>query len=159
MKFGRTIKTSLYSEWSSKYLRYSELKKEIKKRIANNGGTWTDKDEDEFVALLREELDKVYDFQKLKVSIRGSLCLGVRCSQRVLAAPCVRLRSMMNPQLTETNPFPDGLRRCKSSPTVSSKLNRKSTCSSPHTTTPLLLSAPMPMLRTAKSQTEKVKLI
>lgn len=71
MKFGRTIKTSLYSEWSSKYLRYSELKKEIKKRIANNGGTWTDKDEDEFVALLREELDKVYDFQKLKVSVRG----------------------------------------------------------------------------------------
>lgn len=71
MKFGRTIKTSLYSEWSSKYLRYSELKKEIKKRIADNGGSWTDKDEDEFVALLREELDKVYDFQKLKVCVQS----------------------------------------------------------------------------------------
>lgn len=70
MKFGRTIKTSLYSEWSSKYLRYSDLKKEIKQRIANNGGLiWTDKDEDEFVDELRKELDKVYDFQKTKVSI------------------------------------------------------------------------------------------
>lgn len=68
MKFGRTIKTSLYSEWSSKYLRYSDLKKEIKKRIADNGGVWTDKDEDDFVELLRQELDKVYDFQKQKVS-------------------------------------------------------------------------------------------
>ncbi|UZJ54464.1 hypothetical protein CBS101457_003784 [Exobasidium rhododendri] len=69
MKFGRTIKTSLYSEWSSKYLRYSELKKDIKKRIAANGGLiWTDKDEDEFVNELRKELDKVYDFQKTKVT-------------------------------------------------------------------------------------------
>lgn len=68
MKFGRTIKTSLYSEWSSKYLRYSELKKDIKKRIAKNGGLiWTDKDEDEFVDELRKELDKIYDFQKQKV--------------------------------------------------------------------------------------------
>lgn len=69
MKFGRTIKTSLYSEWSSKYIRYSELKKEIKARIAKNGGLiWTDKDEDEFVDELRKELDKVYDFQKTKVT-------------------------------------------------------------------------------------------
>lgn len=67
MKFGRTIKTSLYSEWSSKYLRYSDLKKDIKKRIADNNGVWTDRDEDEFVNELRKELDKVYDFQKLKV--------------------------------------------------------------------------------------------
>ncbi|PWN92510.1 putative VTC4-vacuolar transporter chaperone [Acaromyces ingoldii] len=68
MKFGRTIKTSLYSEWSSKYLRYSDLKKDIKKRIADNNGVWTDRDEDEFVNELRKELDKVYDFQKLKVT-------------------------------------------------------------------------------------------
>ena len=46
MKFGRTIKTSLYSEWSSKYLRYSDLKKFIKKRIADNNGRWTEEDED-----------------------------------------------------------------------------------------------------------------
>lgn len=69
MKFGRTIKTSLYSEWSSKYIRYSDLKKDIKNRIAKNGGLiWTDKDEDEFVDELRKELDKVYDFQKTKVT-------------------------------------------------------------------------------------------
>ncbi|CEH15418.1 Protein involved in vacuolar polyphosphate accumulation, contains SPX domain [Ceraceosorus bombacis] len=68
MKFGRTIKTSLYSEWSSKYLRYSELKKDIKSRIATNGGSWTDQDEDEFVEELRKELDKIYDFQRTKVA-------------------------------------------------------------------------------------------
>ncbi|SNX87998.1 probable VTC4 - Vacuolar Transporter Chaperone [Melanopsichium pennsylvanicum] len=68
MKFGRTIKTSLYAEWADKYLQYSELKKEIKNRMAKNNGIWTDKDEDEFVALLSKELDKVYDFQKVKVS-------------------------------------------------------------------------------------------
>lgn len=68
MKFGRTIKTSLYSEWAPKYLQYSELKKEIKNRIAKNNGTWTDKDEDDFVVILSKELDKVYDFQKVKVT-------------------------------------------------------------------------------------------
>jgi len=70
MKFGQTIKTSLYAEWSSKYLRYSDLKKDIKKRIADHG-TWTDKDEDEFVEQLKGELEKVYDFQKNKVSNRS----------------------------------------------------------------------------------------
>lgn len=68
MKFGRTIKTSLYAEWADKYLQYSELKKEIKNRMSKNNGAWTDKDEDEFVTLLSKELDKVYDFQKVKVS-------------------------------------------------------------------------------------------
>ncbi|WFD27390.1 vacuolar transporter chaperone [Malassezia nana] len=68
MKFGRTIKTSLYPEWESQYLQYSDLKKEIKRRLAENQGNWTDKDEDEFVEELRMELDKVYSFQKSKVS-------------------------------------------------------------------------------------------
>ena len=69
MKFGRTIKTSLYPEWSSQYLQYSDLKKQIKKRIADNNGTWSDKDEDAFVEELRQELDKVYSFQKSKVRL------------------------------------------------------------------------------------------
>ena len=66
MKFGRTIKTSLYAEWADKYLQYSELKKEIKNRMAKNNGVWTDKDEDDFVAILSKELDKVYTFQRVK---------------------------------------------------------------------------------------------
>ncbi|WFD31789.1 vacuolar transporter chaperone [Malassezia sp. CBS 17886] len=68
MKFGRTIKTSLYPEWSSQYLQYSGLKKELKRRMAENHGVWTDKDENEFVEELRMELDKVYSFQSGKVS-------------------------------------------------------------------------------------------
>lgn len=70
MKFGRTIKTSLYPEWSSQYLQYSDLKKQIKSRMAENQGNWTDKDEDDFVDELRQELDKVYSFQKSKVRFR-----------------------------------------------------------------------------------------
>ena len=68
MKFGRTIKTSLYPEWSSQYLQYSDLKTDITRRLAENLGTGTDKDADEFVEELRMELDKVYSFQKSKVS-------------------------------------------------------------------------------------------
>mgnify|MGYP000052941684 CR=1 FL=1 len=69
MKFGQTIKKSLYSEWSSQYLRYSDLKKFIKKRLDKSNGRWTDDDEDAFVQELSNELDKVYNFQKEKVSI------------------------------------------------------------------------------------------
>ncbi|PKI84107.1 Vtc4p [Malassezia vespertilionis] len=67
MKFGRTIKTSLYPEWSEAYLQYSDLKKEIKRCMAENHGVWSDKDEDEFVKELSKELDKVYSFQKSKI--------------------------------------------------------------------------------------------
>lgn len=69
MHFAKTLTSSLYSEWSSKYIRYSQLKKEIKKRMAANGGRWTNADEDDFVEVLRQELDKVYDFQRLKVRL------------------------------------------------------------------------------------------
>ncbi|CAD6888240.1 unnamed protein product [Tilletia controversa] len=66
MKFGQTIKTSLYSEWSDKYIRYSELKKFIKGRTERSA--WSDKDEDEFLQELSKELEKVYAFQKEKVA-------------------------------------------------------------------------------------------
>ncbi|KAE8214858.1 hypothetical protein CF327_g1792 [Tilletia walkeri] len=66
MKFGQTIKTSLYSEWSDKYIRYSELKKFIKSRTER--GAWSDKDEDDFLQELSKELEKVYAFQKEKVA-------------------------------------------------------------------------------------------
>lgn len=70
MKFGRTIKDSLYAEWSDKYLQYSDLKKFIKRRLAASNDQWTDDDEHAFVAELSSELDKVYTFQKEKVRLR-----------------------------------------------------------------------------------------
>ncbi|KAK0556941.1 vacuolar transporter chaperone [Tilletia horrida] len=66
MKFGQTIKSSLYSEWSEKYIRYSDLKKFIKGRTERGG--WTDQDEDDFLQELSKELEKVYAFQKEKVA-------------------------------------------------------------------------------------------
>lgn len=61
MKFGHHLKTSLYSEWTSNYLAYDELKNELKTRTRNN--QWLEEDEISFCELLESELSKVYTFQ------------------------------------------------------------------------------------------------
>ncbi|KAG0018576.1 vacuolar transporter chaperone [Podila clonocystis] len=66
MKFGHQLKTSLYPEWVFYYLAYDQLKAELKTRLAQNGGVWTEDDESVFAELLEKELDKVYSFQKVK---------------------------------------------------------------------------------------------
>ncbi|KAF9202433.1 vacuolar transporter chaperone [Haplosporangium sp. Z 27] len=66
MKFGHQLKTSLYPEWVFYYLAYDNLKAELKTRISNNNGKWTEDDETAFAELLEKELDKVYSFQKVK---------------------------------------------------------------------------------------------
>ncbi|KZT40026.1 SPX-domain-containing protein [Sistotremastrum suecicum HHB10207 ss-3] len=64
MKFGRKINTDLYPEWRYAYLDYNGLKKNIKKRTSK--ADWTAQDEEEFVASLEKELDKIYRFQLSK---------------------------------------------------------------------------------------------
>ncbi|ORZ04065.1 polyphosphate synthetase protein [Lobosporangium transversale] len=66
MKFGHQLKTSLYPEWVFYYLAYDKLKAELKTRINQNNGGWTEDDETAFAELLEKELDKVYSFQKVK---------------------------------------------------------------------------------------------
>ncbi|KAG0207031.1 vacuolar transporter chaperone [Mortierella sp. GBA30] len=66
MKFGHQLKTSLYPEWVFYYLAYDKLKAELKTRLNNNNGAWTEDDETAFAELLEKELDKVYSFQKVK---------------------------------------------------------------------------------------------
>ncbi|KAF9574799.1 vacuolar transporter chaperone [Mortierella alpina] len=66
MKFGHQLKTSLYPEWVFYYLAYDKLKAELKSRLNNNNGAWTEDDETAFAELLEKELDKVYSFQKVK---------------------------------------------------------------------------------------------
>ncbi|KAF9243457.1 VTC domain-containing protein [Melanogaster broomeanus] len=66
MKFGRKISTSLYNEWRPFYIDYNILKRELKSRMTSH--PWDDKDEREFTAMLKRELDKIHDFQKQKTS-------------------------------------------------------------------------------------------
>ena len=66
MKFGHHLKTSLYPEWTYYYLAYDDLKHELKTRIRLQNGHWDEEDETAFVELLEKELNKVYEFQKVK---------------------------------------------------------------------------------------------
>ncbi|KAG1743956.1 SPX-domain-containing protein [Suillus paluster] len=66
MKFGRKITTNLYDEWRPFYIDYNLLKRELKARTTSH--TWDDKDERDFTAMLKRELDKVHDFQKQKTA-------------------------------------------------------------------------------------------
>ncbi|KAG6374348.1 putative vacuolar transporter chaperone 4 [Boletus reticuloceps] len=66
MKFGRKITASLYDEWKPYYIDYNLLKRELKARTTSH--SWDDKDEHDFTAMLKRELDKVHDFQKQKTS-------------------------------------------------------------------------------------------
>ncbi|XP_006459065.1 hypothetical protein AGABI2DRAFT_200998 [Agaricus bisporus var. bisporus H97] len=67
MKFGLKISTDLYNEWRPFYIDYNQLKRELK--IRTTGRTWTEKDEDDFKAMLEKELDKIYQFQKNKLPL------------------------------------------------------------------------------------------
>lgn len=61
----------MYGAWRDEYLDYNGLKVELKRRTSP--GPWTDQDEAEFVRILDAELEKIYEFQKAKVS--ASPCL------------------------------------------------------------------------------------
>ncbi|ORX58688.1 SPX-domain-containing protein [Hesseltinella vesiculosa] len=63
MKFGQTLKRSLNPEWTFHYVAYDDLKAILKKSTA-----WNEVLESEFVERLEQELDKVYSFQRVKLS-------------------------------------------------------------------------------------------
>ncbi|TIA92565.1 hypothetical protein E3P81_01319 [Wallemia ichthyophaga] len=64
MKFGKRIKSNLYAEWQEYYLSYSELKDFLKA----NSAEWDQSKEEDFKSELKRQLEKIYDFQKAKVS-------------------------------------------------------------------------------------------
>ncbi|QRV89661.1 vacuolar transporter chaperone 4 [Ceratobasidium sp. AG-Ba] len=66
MKFGRKIKNDSYSEWRAYYLDYTGLKKFLKARTSES--QWTSEDEEQFVAKLEAELEKIHEFQMTKAS-------------------------------------------------------------------------------------------
>lgn len=76
MRFGRTLRRSIYEPWKSYYIEYDKLKQLLREgddsdnessakppRSARNG-QWTDEDEGAFVEeLINVQLEKVYEFQ------------------------------------------------------------------------------------------------
>ncbi|KAK9480973.1 VTC domain-containing protein [Lipomyces japonicus] len=64
MKFGQQLKDSLIRDYYYYYIDYEGLKD-----LLNSGGRdeiWTEESEESFVRALEDELEKVYDFQKLR---------------------------------------------------------------------------------------------
>ena len=65
MKFGATLKESIYEPWSESYIDYARLKKLLREdESEGEGSQWTDDDEAKFVEeLLNTQLEKVNSFQ------------------------------------------------------------------------------------------------
>ena len=66
MRFGKTLKTSIYEPWASNYIDYAKLKQLLREDVASEeeGQDWTEDDEGRFVEeLVNVQLEKVNAFQ------------------------------------------------------------------------------------------------
>lgn len=69
MKFGRTLRKSIYPPWKAKYIDYDKLKTLLKETDGNTENDkdeeeWTEEDEGAFVEeLVNVQLEKVHEFQ------------------------------------------------------------------------------------------------
>ncbi|MCJ1288110.1 Phosphate metabolism transcription protein [Xylographa opegraphella] len=66
MRFGKTLRNSIYEPWKDDYIEYSKLKWLLREdeTADANGGKWTDDDEGRFVEeLVNVQLEKVNSFQ------------------------------------------------------------------------------------------------
>lgn len=60
------MKSSLIRDYAYYYIRYDELKYSLKKGLDSNHGQWNNVLEEQFVDTLEQELEKVYNFFRLK---------------------------------------------------------------------------------------------
>ncbi|GAA5809012.1 hypothetical protein MFLAVUS_002413 [Mucor flavus] len=75
MKFASQLQNNIFAPWRLSYINYDVLKTELKTRQLEHG--WTEQDEKDFINLLENELEKVYDFITAKlgeVEARISYC-------------------------------------------------------------------------------------
>ena len=66
MRFGRTLKNSIYEPWAPNYIDYAKLKQLLREddRSGEEGREWTEDDEGKFVEeLVNVQLEKVNAFQ------------------------------------------------------------------------------------------------
>ncbi|CAO3616132.1 unnamed protein product [Cunninghamella echinulata] len=66
MKFGAYLQSEIFVPWRLSYIQYDVLKTELKSRQEDH--TWNERDENDFISLLENELDKVYDFVNAKLT-------------------------------------------------------------------------------------------
>lgn len=66
MKFGEHLRKALIKNYSFYYIDYDDLKHQLKKRLKDNDFEWTNEFEEDFLAALEKELDKVYSFTLVK---------------------------------------------------------------------------------------------
>ena len=63
MRFGRTLRTSVYPPWKDEYIDYAKLK-DLLREDAEDDPTWTEEDENKFCEeILNVQLEKVAAFQ------------------------------------------------------------------------------------------------
>jgi SPX domain protein involved in polyphosphate accumulation len=70
MKFGTTLRRSVYAPWKDKYIDYDKLKKLVKDN--EDDDTWTDEDLEAFVTeLCNVQMEKVHNFiQEVSLQLR-----------------------------------------------------------------------------------------
>ncbi|KAI8336738.1 VTC domain-containing protein [Chlamydoabsidia padenii] len=66
MKYGLELQENIFAPWRLSYIAYDVLKQELKTRQEDH--SWTERDENDFVLLLDNELTKVYDFVNAKLT-------------------------------------------------------------------------------------------
>ncbi|KAK7550494.1 VTC domain-containing protein [Phyllosticta citricarpa] len=74
MRFGRTLRRTVYQPWEDKYIDYDKLKQLLREGASDQGSDqedaddqWTEEDEGRFVdELVNVQLEKVHDFQNKK---------------------------------------------------------------------------------------------
>ena len=80
MRFGKTLRNSIYAPWKSNYIDYTKLKILLRENEDEEEGTWTEKDEGQFVEeLINVQLEKVNSFQvdtSKRLRERTSECEG-----------------------------------------------------------------------------------
>ncbi|CAO3608557.1 unnamed protein product [Cunninghamella blakesleeana] len=66
MKFGAYLQSEIFAPWRLSYIQYDVLKIELRTRQEDH--TWNENDERDFIALLQNELEKVFDFVNAKLT-------------------------------------------------------------------------------------------
>ncbi|KAF4981185.1 hypothetical protein FZEAL_2954 [Fusarium zealandicum] len=67
MRFGRTLRESIYAPWKDKYIDYAKLKSLLREDVTDEDGQqpWTEDDETRFCEeIFNKQLDKVAQFQE-----------------------------------------------------------------------------------------------
>ncbi|GIJ98796.1 vacuolar transporter chaperone [Aspergillus viridinutans] len=110
MKFGTHLRSSMIKEYYWYYIAYEDLKKALKTGYVSeptpenpkpDRKPWTEDHEKSFVSLLESELDKVFNFQKLKSE---EIVRRIQASEKDVADVISRLDNVNNARRQSLRP-------------------------------------------------------